>query len=70
MRSLDINSFFTSIFPEETTEICTNNRFKTSGIVSGFKKNEFTSLLSLATKKLYFIFKIILYKQINRVAME
>ena len=66
MRSLDINSFFTSIFLEETSNICTKNRFKTNDIVSGFKKNEFTILLSLATKKLYFIFKIILYKQINR----
>ena len=38
--------------------------------VHGLKKSEFKDLLSLATKESNFIFKNILYKQIDRLAME
>ena len=56
MGNLDIDSFFTNIPLEETTEICTNNLFKNSDNVYGLKKSEFEDFLSLATKELYFIF--------------
>ena len=56
MGNLDIDSFFTNISLEETTEICTNNLFKNSDNVYGLKKSEFEDFLSLATKELYFIF--------------
>ena len=35
VRSLAINSRFTNILPEETIEICTNNRFKNSDHIHG-----------------------------------
>ena len=69
MGSLDIDSLFTNIPFEETTEIRTNNLFENSDIVHGLKKREFKDLLSLATKESYFMFNNILYKQIEGVAM-
>ena len=69
MGSLDIDSLFTNIPFEETTEIRTNNLFENSDIVHGLKKREFKALLSLATKESYFMFNNILYKQIEGVAM-
>ena len=69
MGRLDIDSLFTNIPFEETTEIRTNNLFKNSDIVHGLKKREFKDLLSLATKESYFMFNNILYKQIEGVAM-
>ena len=66
---LDIDSLFINIPFEETIEICTNNLFKNNDIVHGLKKSAFKNLLSLATKKSYFIFDNILYKQIDGVAM-
>ena len=62
MGSLDFDSLITSISPEKTIEICTNNLFKNNDIVHGLKKSEFKDLLSLATKELYFIFNNVLHK--------
>ena len=62
MGSLDIDSIFTNIPLEETIKICTNNLLKNSDMFMAWKKSEFKDLLSLATKKLYFIFNNILYK--------
>ena len=50
-------------------EICTNNFFKNNDIVHGLKKSEFKDLLSLTAKEPYFIFKNILYKQTDGVAI-
>ena len=50
-------------------EICTNNFFKNNDIVHGLKKSEFNDLLSLTAKEPYFIFKNILYKQTDGVAI-
>ena len=38
-------------------------------VIEGIKKDEFSNLLSLATKKSYFIFNEVLYKQEDGVAM-
>ena len=70
MGSLDVDSLFTNILFEETTEICTNELFKESETVEGLSKPEFKELLSLATKDSYFIFDGTLYKQIDGVAMD
>ena len=69
MGSLDVDSLFTNILLEETTEICTNELFKESETVEGQSKIEFKELLSLATKDSHFIFVGTLYKQIDGVAM-
>ena len=69
MGSLDINSLFTNIPLEETTEIRTNNLFKNNEILHGLKESEFKDLLSLAIIESYFVLNNILYKQIVGVAM-
>ena len=69
MGSLDIYSLFTDIPLEETIEICTNDLFKNNDVVPGLNKNEFKDLLSWATKKSYFNFNNILYKQIDGVVI-
>ena len=43
MGSVDINSLYTNIPFQELIEIRTNNLFKNSNIVDGFKKSEFLS---------------------------
>ena len=69
MDSLDVDSLFTTIPSEETTEICTNELFKESETVEGLSKSEFKGLLSLATRDWHFIFDGTLYKQIDGVVM-
>ena len=56
MSSLDMDSLFTNIPLEETTEICTSELFKESETVRGLSKTQFKQLLSLATKDSHFIF--------------
>ena len=62
----DIDSLFTNVPIEETIEICKNNLFKNRHC-SWFEKSEFKDLLPLATKKSYFTFNNIVYKQIDGV---
>ena len=69
MIILVIDSIFTNILIEESNKICTNDPFKNNDVVHGLEKSEFKDLLSLVTKKPYFIFNKILYKQIDQVAM-
>ena len=69
MGSLDVDSQFTNIPLEETTEICTNELFMKSETVEGLSKTEFKELLSLATKDSHFIFDEALHKQIVGVAI-
>ena len=69
MASLDVDSLFANIPLDETVNICTESIFSESDTVEGLNKSEFKELLSLATKKSYFIFNELLYKQIDGVAM-
>ena len=69
MDSLDVDSLFTNIPLEESTEVCTNELFKESETIEGLSKTEFKELLSLATKDSHFIFDGTLYKQIDGVTM-
>ena len=69
MGILDVDSLFTNIPLEETSEICTNELFKESETVEGLSKTEFKELLSLATKDSHFIFDRTLHKQIDSMAM-
>ena len=49
MGSLDVDSLFTKILLEETTENCTSEFFKESKSTKRLSKSEFKELLSLAT---------------------
>ena len=50
MGSLDIDSLFTNIPPEETIDIYPNTVFENTEKVEGLPKTGFKELLSLATK--------------------
>ena len=50
MGSLDVDSLFTNIPLEETTEICTNELFKESETVEDLSKTEFKELFSLLVR--------------------
>ena len=69
MGSLGIDSLFTNIPLDETIDIFVNQFLENTDTVEGFTKSEVKQLLSLATKKSYFIFNGLLYKQIDGVAM-
>ena len=53
----------------ETIDICTNTIYSHHDVMEGTNKEEFRNLSSLATKESYFIFKEVLHKQKDRVAM-
>ena len=55
MASLDVDLLFASVPLEETIEICVNELFKSSQTVSTLNKQQVLEMLSLTTKKRYFI---------------
>ena len=69
MVSLDVDSLFTNIPLEETTNICTNLIYDNVHVIEDINKFEFKNLLSLATQESYFLFDDVLYKQKDGVAM-
>ena len=69
VSTLDVDSLFTNIPLDETIDICINQLFENTDTVEGFTKSELKQLLCLATKESYFIFKGLLYKQTDGVAM-
>ena len=69
MNSLDVDSLFTNISPDETVDICINQLFENIDTAESFTMSELKQLLCLATKESYFIFNSLLYKQTNGVAM-
>ena len=69
MASLDVEGLFTNIPLEETIDICTNLLFSDKVKVHGLEKQEFRTLLSLATKESLILFDGCYYQQIDRVAM-
>ena len=69
MHSFDIESLFTNIPLNETIDICLDKLFHNSNIFHNFTKKQFKTLLDLATKETYFIFKNNTFKQIDGVAM-
>ena len=48
MVSLDVDSLFTNILIEETSNICTESRYDQNVSVEGLYKSEFRELLSFA----------------------
>ena len=69
MGSLDVDSLFTNIPLDEAINICTNTTYSEQDVIEDINKEEFRNLLTLPTKKSYFIFNEVLYKQEDRVVM-
>ena len=68
MGSLVVDSLLTNIPLDETIDICINQLSENTDTVESFK-SELKELPCLATKKSYFIFNGLLYKQFDDVAM-
>ena len=68
MGSLDVDSLYINIPPEESIDIYANIRFENTKI-EGLSKIEFKTLLFLATKESYFVFNGNLSKQVDGVAI-
>ena len=69
MASLDVESLFTNIPLEETITIAVDTLFKDKETVNKLTKDEFKTLLDLATKESWFLFGDTYYNQIDGVAM-
>ena len=70
MASYDINSLFTNIPLDEVIDICVDKLYPVDNLkVNGLTKQEFVSLITLATKESLFIFNDKYYKQTDGVAM-
>ena len=69
MGSLDVDSLFTNIPLEETTNIFTNLIYDNLDVIEGINKFDFQNFLSLATQESYFLFNDVLYKEKDGVAM-
>ena len=70
MESLDVHSRFTNIRLKETFNIYANTLFENTEGVEGLSKIQFREVLSVASKKFYFIFNGKLCKQYDGVAMD
>ena len=70
MASFDVDSLFTNIPLNETINICVEKLYIDKNMtVNGFNKQEFQSLLELATKESLFVFNKEYFRQIDGVAM-
>ena len=69
MASLDVEGLFTNILLEETIDICTNLLFSDKNKAHSLEKEEFRTLLTLATKESLILFDGCYYQQIDGVAM-
>ena len=69
MTSLDVDSLFTNIPLEETTDICIDCLYKDDENSPKIHQDIFLNLLRVATKKSFFMFNNKFYKQIDGVPM-
>ena len=69
MASLDVDSSFTHVPPEETINICVNEFFKSNSSINGLNRKQITEVLSLTTKESIFLFDMVFYTQVDGVAM-
>ena len=67
--SFDVESLFTNIPLDETINICLDKLFHNSDTFEGYNRQQFKSLLEIATKNSFFIFNNKYYQQIDGVAM-
>ena len=56
MASLDVDSLFTNIPPEETIDICVDNLYNDNENIPNIPKHDFRNLLNIATKESFFMF--------------
>ena len=69
MASLDVDSLFTNVPLDETIQICVNELFNSSQMVSGVNKQQFLEMLSLITKQNFTLSAQKYYNQIDGVPM-
>ena len=69
MASLDVDSLFTNIPFEETTDNFVDNSYNGNGNPSNIPKHNFRNLLNIATKETFFMFNSKYCKQVDGVAM-
>ena len=69
MVSLDVDSLFTNIPLEETSDICVDNLYNDNENLPNIPKHSFRNLLNIATKETFFMFDNKYYKQVDSVAM-
>ena len=69
IASFDVSSLFTSIPLDTTITIALDYLYENATIINGSSRNEFKSLLEMATKETNFIFNGKCYDQIDGVAM-
>ena len=65
MASLGVEALLTNIPLEETIDICVQIVFKDQDIAHGLNREEFRTILSLATKESVIMFNECYYKQIE-----
>ena len=70
MASLDVDFLFTNILFGETINIIIEKLFCEDETVHNLNKDQFKFLLTLATKKSYFLFGGELYQQVDGVAIS
>ena len=69
MATLDVDSLFANIPLDETSDICIGSLYKDDENSPKIPKDVFRNLLTVATKKSFFMFNNKFYKQIDGVAM-
>ena len=69
MGSLDVDALFTSLPLDETINICVQELYKNTEIVTKLEKKDMNNLLNLACKDTLFLFDDVYYTQIDGVAM-
>ena len=69
MCRLDVDSLFTNVPLEETTEIVIKNIFGRKRKTNGLSKSDFQNLLKLTTMGTVFFFKGSYYKELDNVSM-
>lgn len=67
--SFDVSSLFTNIPLQETIEICISELFLLTDTIANFDRNDFRKLLEMATMGCHFLFKGVLFEQVDGVAM-
>ena len=67
MAGLDIDSLFTNIPLDDTTNIIIEKLFSENETAHNLKKDQFKCLLTLATKESYFLFDGELCQQVDGV---
>ena len=69
MASVDIESLFTNIPLNEVIDTCIDDLFCDTNTIQNLDRNDMRELLKLAAYESFFIFDLVMYRQIDGVAM-